>query len=61
MCPFKSHAPTQRQDAQAPSHATSYAKQFSTDTQALRPLLEGVPDDGLNIKGFLRADQPDFT
>ena len=57
--PFEAQAPTQWQDAQAPSHASSYAKQLNTDTQARRPPLEGVPGDG--FKGFLRADQPYFT
>ena len=50
--PFEARAPIQWQDNKVPKYATSHTRQLSEDIQALRPLLEGVPDEGFNISEF---------
>ena len=47
--PFEAQAPIDWQGTQVPNHATSNAKQLHHDLQALRPHLEGVPDNEFTI------------
>ena len=51
---FEAQAPIDWQRTQVPNHATSYTTQLQHDLQAIRPHLEGVPDNEFTIGELFR-------
>ena len=56
--PFEAEAPIRWKDSEVPKHAASNARRLNADLQALRPLLQGVPNQGFNLKGLFDPTVP---